>query len=162
MGDGENKDKQVKDKQVPTWITIATAFFSFISTVLVAFIGVTANIRIEEIRSQTASAQNEIAKLNASIKESEVALEQRRFDAEQRARHDQTIIDYVPKLLSSNDPEKQAAIAVLFVLYPNEAKDILSRVAESLGEDSAAELEQSIEQRNVSSIVRQLKLEFSV
>jgi hypothetical protein len=38
---------------------------------------------------------------------------------------------------------------VLFVLYPNEAKDILSRVAESLGEKSAAELEQSIEQAKV-------------
>ena len=149
MKDNESKDTQVASKQAPGRITIATAVLSLISALMVAIIGLTGNIRIEEIRSQTTAAQGEVDRLNAAIKQAEVALEQRKFDAEQQARRDQVITTYVPRLLSSDQSEKQAAVAILFILYPNEAKDILARVAESLGEETAVALEETLKQATI-------------
>ncbi len=146
----KQEDKQESEKQAPTWVIIFTAIMSLTSAVLVAYIGYTGNTRIAELQSQTDKAQielqAEIERLNTSLKEAEVVLEQNKFDATQESRRHDILIQYIPQLLSSAENEREVAVAVLFVIYPNEAKDILSNVKKSLGEETNFDIEQVIKQ----------------
>jgi hypothetical protein len=151
MGDNQKKDKQAGDKQAPAWVTFAAAILSLISALLVAIIGYFGNTRIAELQSETSNAQlelqREVESLNASIEKAEVELAYQKFGAEQQARQDEIVMKYVPQLLSSNESDNHVATAVLFVLYPNDAEDILSRVRQSLSdEEKAGTLGQTIDQ----------------
>lgn len=122
-----------KSKDFSQWITIITALLSFVSALGVAFIGYQSGTAKLEL-------QSDIEKLGITIRQEELALEQRRFDAEQQKRRDDIVTQYIPKLLSVDQLEKEEALAVLFVLYPNEAGDILSRVAQAVNEKQAVAL----------------------
>jgi hypothetical protein len=134
-------------------ITIVTAVLSLVAALGVAFIGflqaeITSSIEQDRLALEQArlELQTEIDRLNASMGQEELALAKLQFEAEQRTRRDNIIREYVPKLTSSNEEEKQIAVAVLFVIYPNEARDILSKVAEALNEEQAETFEILIKQ----------------
>ena len=127
-------------------LSIATPVLALISALGVAVIGVLGNTQLEEIRSQTSAAKTEVERLSVSIRAEEVVLEQHKFDAEQQNRRDTIVMEYVPKLLSADPDDRDVALATLFVLYPNEANDILSSVAESLGHEQGEALKPAIRQ----------------
>jgi len=116
---------------IPSWfVTVLTPLLAAIATITSAYFAFVAT-----------SAKTQVDALNVALKEQEVALEQRRLEAEQQARKEGIITTYVPKLVSGDEAERRAATAVLFVLYPNEAKDILARVAASVGDEAKPALE---------------------
>lgn len=127
-------------------LSIVTPALALISALGVAVIGVLGNIQLGDIRSETSAAKTEVEKLSVGVKAEQVALEQQRFDAEQQVRKDGIIMECVPKLLSADSTERDVALATLFVLYPNEANDILFRVAESLGHEQGEALKPAIRQ----------------
>lgn len=111
---------------IPNWfVTVLTPLLAAIATITSAYFAFVAN-----------AAKTQVDALNVALKEQEVALQQRRLEAEQQARKEGVITTYVPKLVSGDEAERRAATAVLFVLYPNEAKDILARVAASVGDEA--------------------------
>jgi hypothetical protein len=130
------------DNKGPTWLTVITAFFSLASALGVAFV----NFQVEKVRQQAETAKTEVEKLALNIKEQEVGLEQRRLEADQQTRREKVVIEHVPKILSVDENDKRAAIAIFFVLYPNEAKDILARIQEALGGEQQSALAPSIQQ----------------
>lgn len=122
------------EKFMPLEIAIITTVLSVGSAIGVAYLS---------FRSHNADAA--ISILNASSKKEEVALEQRKFEEEQKIRQDKIIIENVPKLLSSNDSDRRIGLAVIFTLYPNQAKDILSTISQSEDKNSNSQLAKDIE-----------------
>jgi hypothetical protein len=134
-------------------VGIITAVLSLVSAVGVAFIGYRVEqdkLALEQARVALEQADMEIKaeldRISVSIGQETLALEQRRFEAEQRSRWDNVITEYVPKLLSPSEADRQVAVAILFVIYPNDARDILSKVAEALDEEQVEALKPLIEQ----------------
>jgi hypothetical protein len=115
---------------------VATVVLSVISTLLVAFIGIYGSSRLEEIKNQAAAA----------TQEKTIQLEREKLKSEQQARLEKILLQYVPKLVGSNEAERKNAIAILFILYPNDAKTYIDRAAASLGTDEKAVLQTTIEQ----------------
>ena len=106
-------------------------------------------INVAEINASVEQAQNEI---EAKIAESTIEMQQQdlemrhlQFDADEKARRDQIIRQYVPMLLGASPLGRNEAIAVLVSIYPNDAKTILATVAESQSEAYGRILEPMIE-----------------
>jgi hypothetical protein len=100
--------------------TRLSVIFSFLAVVLVALIGYCDKVERE--------------KLWVAVEDRRVDIERARFDADQHAQVESVLAASVPHILHI-DPEKHyPAIATLFALYPNDAKDILSRIAQSVGD----------------------------
>jgi hypothetical protein len=112
-----------------TYITIGTAVLSALTAVGVAYLSYRSN-----------TLQADINKINAISKTEEVALARNKFEDEQKVRRDKTVSENIPRLLGSNDSERRIAIAVLFTLYPNEAKDVLTTVNQAQNENPATDL----------------------
>lgn len=105
-----------------TWLAIIS---NILTPVLIAIIGLVGSLKLESIRS-------EISKSTLALETRKVDLERGRFDAEQHAQVDSVLAKYVPDVLHWDGWKHRPAIATLFVLYPNEAKNILSRIAQSV------------------------------
>jgi len=71
-----------------------------------------------------------------SVQHEQIAVEQTKFDAEQKSRHDEILQRLIPKLLGADDQERKIALATLFVLLPTEASNILTTVQSSLTEQT--------------------------
>jgi hypothetical protein len=121
------------EKYMPLEIAIITAVLS---------VGSAIGVAVLSYKSHNADAA--ISILNASSKKDEVALAQRKFEDEQMTRREKIIIENVPKLLSSNDSDRRIGLAVIFTLYPNQAKDILSAVSQSEDKNSNPKLTEAI------------------
>jgi hypothetical protein len=91
----------------------------------------------QDLEERKQDFDEEIERLQASLQEQQVALAQSRFDEEQRARRATVIDEWVPLLYSADNAERQAALAVLFAIYPNEAKSILESIKASQSEAGA-------------------------
>lgn len=144
---------ETRQKGMPAWATIVAAVLSLVSAVAVAVIGYQSIVlqteianSIEQGKLTLEQAKLELEKESTGLKQEGLALDKSRFEAEQRARRDAIIKEYVPMLLSPNELDRQTAVAVLFVIYPNDATVILSQVAEALDEDQARVFEPLIEQ----------------
>jgi len=124
------------------WITIVTAFLSLLSALGVAYIG----YQSRRLEHQVDLLKVRVEEESVAVERESVSLEQRRFEAEQRMRRDEIIREYVPMLLSSEETERRIALAVLFVLYPNDAPDILAKVSEAIGEEQSQEFMAMMEQ----------------
>ena len=94
-------------------------------------------IQGQDLEERKQDFDEEIQRLEANLEEQQVALAQSRFDEEQRARRATVIDEWVPLLYSDDEAERQAALAVLFAIYPNEAKTILESVKASQSEAGA-------------------------
>jgi hypothetical protein len=116
-------------------------------------------IQEQDLEERKQAFDEEIERLQANLQEQQVALAQSRFDEEQRFRRAAVIEQWVPLLFSNIESERQAALAVLFSTYPNEARSILESVKASQSEasvfdpqvefintaiESAIELDQSV------------------
>jgi hypothetical protein len=121
------------EKYMPLEIAIITAVLS---------VGSAIGVAVLSYKSHNADAA--ISSLNAASKRDEVALEQRRFEDEQAGRREKIIIENVPKLLSSNDSDRRIGLAIIFTLYPNQAKDILSAISQSEDKNSNPKLTEAI------------------
>jgi len=168
MKDSGNSGSEANKRYVPLWAAVLPALVSLVGVVASALITVSGNVRISEIQRDVANRQlewkKEVDRIDASIRQAElnlksveaalkrdqVSLEQRRFDAEQQDLRDQFLSKYIPQLFSSG-ADRQAAIALMFVLYPEDAAEWLQRVAQSLDEESAKTLEKSIERATTLS-----------
>ncbi|MBN2500779.1 MAG: SPOR domain-containing protein [Anaerolineales bacterium] len=94
-------------------------------------------VQEQDLEERKQDFDEEIERLQASLQEQQVALAQSRFDEEQRARRATVIDAWVPLLYSDDEAERQSALAVLFAIYPNEAKTILESVRASQSEAGA-------------------------
>jgi hypothetical protein len=115
---------------------VLTIVLSALTTLLVAFLGYYGNRSLEEIRKDSA----EVAQTKT------LELEREKLRAEQQARLEKNLLDYVPKLVGSDEAARKAATAVLFILYPNDAKSYIDRVAASLGEEEKKAFQPAIKQ----------------
>ena len=77
--------------------------------------------------------------VETSVLHEQIAVEQTKFDAEQKSRHDEILQKLIPKLLGADDQERKIALATLFVLMPTEASNILTTVQSSLTEQQKTE-----------------------
>lgn len=161
------------------------------SAVMAAAITALGNWKIETIRQDSAemqaTLQEDIASLNASIEQQkadleqerldfqkevellssefrrqEILLEQQRFEEELRDRRFEIVRAYVPGLVSLDKSEMKVSLAVLFELYPNDARDILTRVAESQGSGAATLLRPAIERGDDVAALLQPAIERAV
>jgi hypothetical protein len=122
-----------ENSHTATLIPIATAVLSALSLIGVAI-----------LNSRSNALQADVNRINATSKTEEVALERRKFEDEQKGRRDKTVSDNIPKLLGSVDSDRHVALAILFSLYPNEAKGILETVDRAQNEGSATNLAPAI------------------
>lgn len=111
-----------------------TAAISLLSALGVAFIGY-----------MSVNLQTDVENLDKKIKHEELMLEIKRFEAEQKKQRDELIKNFVPRLVNGDKSEKDEVLALLFVLYPNDASDILSRIGAALSNDRTGELEKILE-----------------
>ena len=68
--------------------------------------------------------------VDAKIQQQQTDLDVKRVQLEESKRRDDLLAQQVPKILSANEAERQSAVAILFVIYPNDAKDILARISQ--------------------------------
>ncbi len=158
----------------PLWATILTAIIPTIGVIVAAIFAKEGSISATQIRADTdfqiaelndgiQSIQLEIQQQNAVLErdkftfESEIeklrtdllvqdsSLEQQRFEAEQRYRREEAAKKFIPMLFSTSEADVDIALAVLFVLYPNEAEGMLRSVAESQSDESKHALQPAIE-----------------
>jgi len=97
--------------EAPTWLTIVTAALAALATVFAATSGLV--------------LQGKVAELETAVSRDQLVLERQVFEADQKARRDVLLGTYVPMLMSTEPGEVQSARAVLFVIFPNEANQIL-------------------------------------
>lgn len=174
MSESSKSSKTLGKRSVPLWMSAVLALvaaapasigamYSYQADTEVAAVGAEAKIATDEIQREIANLHNEIdqqrvdleaerlrfeqeiERLDLENRTIQVSLEQQRFEADVQNRQDLVIRDYVPLLFSPSDEDVNSALAVLFVLYPNEAKDMLARVSESQGEEFADFLQPAIE-----------------
>jgi hypothetical protein len=117
-------------------VQIVTVILTALSTLLVTFIGIYGNNRLEEIRNQSVAATQTRT----------IELEREKLKAEQQARLEKTLLEYIPKLVGANESERKTALAVLFILYPNDAKVILERTTASLSGEQKTMLQPTVQQ----------------
>ncbi len=129
-----------ENSHTPILIPIATAVLSALSLIGVAILNNRSNV-----------IQGKIGELNAMSKTQEVALERSKFEDEQKERRDKTVSENIPKLLGSVDSDRRAAVAILFSLYPNDAKQILETVNKAQNEEGAKNLSPAIAKAEVLS-----------
>ena len=135
--------------EAPAWVTIAGAILSLIAAVFVAIITIYGGMRIESIKSDT-------AQLTRDIEQQDIDLRKQIFEAEERSRTRAILTEWVPRLVSDQEPDQATARAVLFVLFPNDATRYVSLALESLtpGSLSKKEKDELIEQaRQVDQMV---------
>jgi hypothetical protein len=116
--------------------TLITAILSAITALLVAAIGFYGNSQLEQIRSQS----------EADTQSRTIQLERDQLKANQDANLQKILLEYVPKLVGANENDRKAAVAVLFVLYPNDAKSYIDRATASLGSTEQATFQPTIKQ----------------
>src|SRR5438132_10324707 len=123
-------DKGENTKQsIPLWITIVT----IATPILLGAITLWDNREIASIKSTTEKEIESIKSMTKEdIKDKDIEMQRLRLDEEVKSRKEKIIIANVPKLVSINVSDNRAAVAILFALDPNGAKEILSRVSESL------------------------------
>ncbi len=80
-----------------------------------------------------------------TVQREQIAVEQTKFDAEQKSRHDEILKQLIPKLLGVNEQEKKVALATLFVLLPNQASNILTIIQSSFTEQQKDETKKAFE-----------------
>jgi|KBSSwiStaDraftv2_1062776.scaffolds.fasta_scaffold176324_3 hypothetical protein len=117
-------------------VQIVTVILTALSTLLVTFIGIYGNNRLEEIRNQSVAATQTRT----------IELEREKLKADQQARLEKTLLEYIPKLVGANESERKTALAVLFILYPNDAKVILERTTASLSGEQKTMLQPTVQQ----------------
>jgi hypothetical protein len=121
---------------------VLTVVLSAISAISVAFIGFYGSMRLEQIRNQ----------LVTETQAQTIQLEQQKLDAQQRGRLEKNLIAYVPKLVGLNEGDRKEAVAVLFILYPNDARDIIHRATASLSDDQKIVFQPTIEKAEALAV----------
>lgn len=111
-----------------------TAIISLLSALGVAFIGY-----------MSMKLQTEVENINGKIKHEELMLEIKRFEASQKKEKDELIKTFVPTLVNGDEKKKSEVLALLFVLYPNDAGDILSRIRSALNQEQSSKMSWVIE-----------------
>ncbi|ATG79762.1 MULTISPECIES: hypothetical protein [unclassified Pseudoalteromonas] len=117
------------------------AVLSLLSALGVAFIGY-----------MSVNLQTEVENLDKKIKHEELMLEIKKFEATQKQMKEKLITSIVPKIVSGNGKEKDEVLALLFVLYPNDAEEILRRVGSALNQDSANKFSDTIQRASEINI----------
>jgi hypothetical protein len=108
----------------------------------------------DETNNRIAELKNQVDRSETDIKNGQLALEQGKIDIEEFKRQDELLKLYMPKLLGSNDADRAEALAVLFVLYHNHAKDVLNRVIQSQADSNNSMLMPALEQaRSLDQLV---------
>ena len=126
-----------------SWMSgLLVALLSAITTILVAF----NTNNIDQLRIQSGNAQGLAEQLQ--VKERE----ERQLDETKRATRQKFLTEYVPNLISHNDGDRTTATALLFILYPNEAKDILASLKKAVGDQPALGLEQTLVRANALAV----------
>lgn len=123
-------------------VQIVTVILTAFSTLLVTFIGIYGNNRLEEIRNQSVTATQTRT----------IELEREKLKADQQARLEKTLLEYIPKLVGANESDRKTALAVLFILYPNDAKVILERTTASLSDEQKTMLQPTVQQAEALAV----------
>jgi len=112
----EEKSLASEPKKSSNWLAIVTTVLTVFSALGVAYLSF-----------QSKSEES-------TVKREEIALQQTKFDADQKARNEEALKTIIPKILSKDEQEVKIGMATLFVLFPTQAKDILVSVQSSLTE----------------------------
>ena len=96
---------------------------------IIGLLGVQLSNRVQEVQ----------IRLDTELKNAQLELDRRRFEAEQQVRHDEIIIRYIPSVIGDSEKERREALAVLYVLFPNEAGGILQSAVDALDQETASE-----------------------
>ena len=117
---------------------------SLIVPVLVAVITTIGYIQIQNLKNDVNNLEHE---LNVRQVENNILLSQLRFEEDQKARRDQTLSTWIPKLVGLDEEERIAALAVLSSIFPDEVNSILVTVSITLSDtDSVAFLGEAIQE----------------
>lgn len=109
-----------------TWVSVLAMILSLISATGVAYLSYQSNKLQAELKA--ASDQE-----HAAIKREEIAFQQTKFDAEQKKVFQEIVSEIIPQLLSDQETkEYRIGISRLFVLYPNQAQEVISSIKSSL------------------------------
>jgi hypothetical protein len=145
--------------------------FQLVIAIVVAALAVFQAMKVEEIRrdptltveeikaqaqedSQALSIQLSTAQLDLSerietskvaISQGQLQLAQSQFQADEKARRDGILQTYIPLLLSPATRDRQHAVAILLVAYPEDAKGIIETVASASSPEYQALLAPQIE-----------------
>lgn len=82
---------------------------------------------------------------STDVKRQEIALQQNRFDADERKRFDENITKLIPLLFDREQQRRDAALATLFALYPDRAEEVLSAARLALADGRVTTLQAAIE-----------------
>jgi LysM repeat protein len=124
-------DKKAKGKQLLAWVPLVAAALSLLSALGAAAISYYGNRAGVEL-------QREVERLDANMRQAEIELAEQSFDAGIRARRDELLAEYVPKLLGPDDHARDQAAAALTVIYPDEAQYILETLADATSDKAQA------------------------
>jgi hypothetical protein len=95
---------------------------------------------------QKSGIRNSMTYRLPSSRKSNFATEPEKLKADQQARLEKTLLEYIPKLVGAKESERKTAIAVLFILYPNDAKVMLDRTTASLSDEQKTMLQPTVQQ----------------
>lgn len=94
-------------KRNSNWLVIFTAGLSLVSALGVAYLG----YRTKNMES--------------GLRQQEIALEQAKFDSDQKNRTNENLKIIIPKIVSNDEQEVKVGMTTLFVLFQSDAKDVL-------------------------------------
>jgi len=109
------------------------------SGIIIALIGAVTTVAAALIAYQQGREET-------AITDRQIILDQERFDAEVDNRYREFLISTVPNLLSNDENQRQAHLAILTILYPDKVDEILAAViaSSSSTEAQVAEFRQAI------------------
>lgn len=154
-----------KDKEQPkNWTLIATLITSGLSfvaaltatgaSIRAVNIGAESQTNIQIIKDDHAREielirnefTREIELIRSDLQQQEINLSINRFEDDKSARRENILTTWVPLLVSEDESQQNAALAVLFALYPSEAEEILKTVKSSISQgNQIAFLDEAIE-----------------
>ena len=94
------------------------------SGIIIAFIGAATTVLAALIAYQQGREET-------ALTERQIVLDQERFDAEIENQYREFLISTVPNLVSNDEKERRAHLAILTILYPDRVEEILSAVMAS-------------------------------
>lgn len=115
------------DGQGFPWLNISTAVLSLVSALGVGFLAY--------------QGKN----IDANVKREEIALEQTKFDTEQRNRENENLKIIIPKLVSKDEQQVKEGMTTLFVLFRSNAGEILESVNSALTQQQREALKDQLQ-----------------